>query len=898
MKFAYACAFLAAGAALVAVPSEAFAPAPGRTFGRSASASSAAHAPHYYQQVVLSGSINENMGDGVKTDGDHTIHPHGLRRKLRRKLRLATMGVATAISLHNVGTSSLPSITLRPPSAVARVPIDAVQDTNLDLKQIGMERAIKAREEKRSEEALAHRTECDKIESTQGTKARKQYEATYAAKFEAKKDEKAIQRSALLNKLLDEGICPFTDTEGIRQLFLMDEEIDLAEVEGSEQYYDFVETMAGKGARVSKTYALPRFIVKAQVDDLRARGIDPVQYFKENQPKTLKLFRMPDRQLKAIADQYKARITENGHIKPVTGDEALAATATNQAKEMENDPEAAKAASKAEKLAAKAQAKAAKEGARAEKLAKRIRRKEERIASRKEKKAAKVAVKAGAAAAAMAAANVASDSKAAVDVGLETMTTKGHEVVAPSNVGDGMGGDTRERSEGFSDSDATPAGTSGQAAVRRTTKKKLPIVPIATVLGVGGGGYLFKTSKDSAAAAEEERQRQFKMIMGMDESDQNDDDDEHFAADTEDVVGSMGSDFPSFEDVKEGKPAASKASSDAAAPTPAPVAKKRFGIKSVFSKKPGRESDLTKLTAPGAKAPEFAATVAKLLTFGAKGRFLAVTALPGGMPMTEFDVEKAKVLLRDEADKASLSDQDACEEFACVVNCMIIEIIDLASSTLGEKEDEPTVNAMNIVMDFMDHAAGLFEPFLTEGVSLKPVTYGGSLGKGKLENLYSTYATAVMTSSRVTEDRIDMFRELFEIKEKKAEGLVQKKMMAQMMKMMKDPEAMKEMMGGEGMEEMMAAMGGMEGLDGMPGMDEEISPEQLKESVNMMKELIDSGSVSKEEMGIVKEQFAAAYGMDMEELIANADSEEVKEQLGEDGEELLEMFKVILKATE
>ena len=183
MKFAYACAFLAAGAALVAVPSEAFAPAPGRTFGRSASASSAAHAPHYYQQVVLSGSINENMGDGVKTDGDHTIHPHGLRRKLRRKLRLATMGVATAISLHNVGTSSLPSITLRPPSAVARVPIDAVQDTNLDLKQIGMERAIKAREEKRSEEALAHRTECDKIESTQGTKARKQYEATYAAKF-------------------------------------------------------------------------------------------------------------------------------------------------------------------------------------------------------------------------------------------------------------------------------------------------------------------------------------------------------------------------------------------------------------------------------------------------------------------------------------------------------------------------------------------------------------------------------------------------------------------------------------------------------------------------------------------------------------------------------------------
>ena len=66
MKFAYACAFLAAGAALVAVPSEAFAPAPGRTFGRSASASSAAHAPHYYQQVVLSGSINRHALSAVR----------------------------------------------------------------------------------------------------------------------------------------------------------------------------------------------------------------------------------------------------------------------------------------------------------------------------------------------------------------------------------------------------------------------------------------------------------------------------------------------------------------------------------------------------------------------------------------------------------------------------------------------------------------------------------------------------------------------------------------------------------------------------------------------------------------------------------------------------------------
>jgi hypothetical protein len=268
--------------------------------------------------------------------------------------------------------------------------------------------------------------------------------------------------------------------------------------------------------------------------------------------------------------------------------------------------------------------------------------------------------------------------------------------------------------------------------------------------------------------------------------------------------------------------------------------------------------------------------------------------------LAEFDLETARGLLREEADKAGLSDQDACEEFAKVVNCMIIDIIDLASATLKEKDDKPTIAAMNIVMDFMDHSAGLFEPFLSEGVSIKPVTYCGSLGKGKLEQLYATYGAAGMTNTEATEDRVDMFRELFEIKEKRAEGLLQKKMMSSLFKMMKDPEAMQEMLGGEGMEgmeEMMKAMGGMEGLAGLPGMDEELSPEQLKESVNMMKELVQSGNVSKEEMKNVKEMFKGVYGMDLEDLIENADSDDVKEQLGDDGEELIEMFKVILDAT-
>jgi hypothetical protein len=101
--------------------------------------------------------------------------------------------------------------------------------------------------------------------------------------------------------------------------------------------------------------------------------------------------------------------------------------------------------------------------------------------------------------------------------------------------------------------------------------------------------------------------------------------------------------------------------------------------------------------------------------------------------------------------------------------------------------------------------------------------------------------------------------------------------------------------GMEGMEEMMAAMGGMSG--DMPGFGdgEDISPEQLKASVKMMKELIDSGSVSKEELALVREQFKTMYGSDINELIKAADEEGGADELGEDGAELLELFKEILK---
>lgn len=146
-------------------------------------------------------------------------------------------------------------------------------------------------------------------------------------------------------------------------------------------------------------------------------------------------------------------------------------------------------------------------------------------------------------------------------------------------------------------------------------------------------------------------------------------------------------------------------------PTP-PAAKpkpKRLGI---FSKRnaDARETDLAVLVSPDAQAPEFATLLAQILTFGAPGRFPDVAAW-GSMPFDSFVLDDAKEMLTASRKEAGLTDEQSAEIFASVVNCMIIDIVDLASSTLKVKDQDKkvTVDAINVVMDFMDHAASLFD---------------------------------------------------------------------------------------------------------------------------------------------------------------------------------------------
>jgi len=436
--------------------------------------------------------------------------------------------------------------------------------------------------------------------------------------------------------------------------------------------------------------------------------------------------------------------------------------------------------------------------------------------------------------------------------------------------------------------DETAENSAEEAAVAATSIGKessggIKIVPAsAVVVSVGGGAYAFKMIRDRAAAAEAERQRQFKMLMGGDTS---------TSSDTEPTTGETLSDLMyDYENMTE--------IDDTTEPpvsideTPVQKKKKRRGLKSVFGKKSnGRETNIENLVAPDAESAEFSKTLAKILTFGAPGRFPDVMNLPGAMPVDSFDLESASSILSEAQSAAGITKEESAEIFANVVNCMLIDIVDLASTSLKEKDQKVTSDAIGIVITFMDLAASLYTS-IADGVDIVPVTYGGDISKGKLEQMYSTYAMSGMTDmasmDEKFDDRVSLLQDVFQINPKKAEGLMMKAMQKNMMDMMKDGKMP------DGMEEMMNGMGDMDGM-GMPGMGdgEEPDPEQLKEMLRSLKDLKDSGSLPESELQEVRNQFKEAFGSSIDDIMKGAG--EAGDDLEAQDKELLDLMKDILE---
>jgi len=574
--------------------------------------------------------------------------------------------------------------------------------------------------------------ELSRIEAEEGKAAAEAYEKAEEAKQEEAIRLKAAERPKLFKSLLEQGICPFTDSEGIRQVFMYDEDFDLARVPNTDQNLDSM-LMKRNAKKFLEEKSYTRYVVKCIHDDLRLKGEDPVEYFRTHQENTMKIQQMRPRDAKKMAEAYKSVIDRQGSItapdviKKIREQKGLPEDPADDAK-FEAEREAAAAAAAAgsstktskgaaaakakeeavQRRAARLQAKSAKrESYLAAKSERRAAREEARVEAQKAKDAAKAAVAAGAAAATAAAASAASEAAASVTTIADAAKAAKHaaadaEIAATSGMDFAATAGQEAVSRSTLESASSAPEKSAAKAASTSKKSPLTIIKASAVVALGGGGaFAFKTMKDKAAEEEAERERQFKLIMGLEGDDEDDD------------AGTITDDWMSGPSETPKKVDSAPA---AAAPVPEmPKKKKKVrGLKSMFSKAGSdRETDITELFKPDAEAPEFALLLAKILTYGAPGRFPYITAQPGGMPFEEgedggFNLDSAKILLMESRISKGLTDQASAELFASVVNCMIIDIIDLASSSL-KGEDKTTVAALNVVMEFMDHAASLFD---------------------------------------------------------------------------------------------------------------------------------------------------------------------------------------------
>lgn len=775
-----------------------------------------------------------------------------LLSKTKRSLAFLTLASSALVATPQRAQASAPVMAM--PKAEARDPLTDA----LEIHQRKMQ--AQAQTELRDYNAQAR-----KIEATEGAAAREAFEVEYKANKEMEAQQRLDRIKKLKYDLLDQGICPFTDLEGQRRVFEAEKGIDPAKVPGTRFYVEkeFEEK------RPQKSYAFlrqhNREMVKAMVEDMKNRGMDPLEYFEKHQDKTNSILDLPAAQAAVFAARYKENLQMYGQITPPKEGEMSAkekmALHGNNASTDKAEAKRLKAEAKAQVAAEKA---AAKQKANEEKAKVKAEAQAAKEAAKKEREAAKAAI----------AAAVAAEVSQTVATEMATSAVTESMSSSPSLA------DTESAVEEVSSDHM--AGVDVQSkpmnALEKKSSKRLPILPVSGVIvAVGGGGYALKLMRDKAAADEEERQRQFRLLMGGME------DSSRLSAPALEEVETDLSDI-TFEEERT-KPIENVEQVDTV-----PKKKKRLGVKSVFGKKKNeRETDINELVTGDAKAPVFAKLLAKILTYGAPGRFPGVVVLPGGMPMAEFDVDTACNMLTDAQESAGLSKEEAAEVFANVVNCMLIDIVDLASSSLKEKDGKLTVEAIGIVVDFMMHASSLYNA-IAEGVVITPVTYGGDLPKGKLEQMFSAYAASglsnMMSMEEDFENRVALLQDVFQINEKKAEGLVMKAVQKQMM------EALKSGKGLEGMEEMMKGMD-MDALTGMPGMgaDEDISPEQLKELLMQLKMMKDSGSLPADEMKAVKEQFKEVFGSSMDEVIKEAEREG---DLGMQDKELLDLMKTVL----
>jgi hypothetical protein len=307
------------------------------------------------------------------------------------------------------------------------------------------------------------------------------------------------------------------------------------------------------------------------------------------------------------------------------------------------------------------------------------------------------------------------------DVEEETSLDNSSEIISTS--------DSDEQSDGI-----TIAKSVGGSTSAMVTKSLPSINTISKASGaialVGGSLYSLNLYSKKEAEKKAEQQRKFDLIMGNDKATSNNavkvNGDSNTPATTRSTFDDLELLISGKDEVTTKQDSSSTTIVNPPPPTDSAVAgtpkKKRSMLGSIFKKESsnGREVSLERVLSNEIypQTASYSQILSQYLTVGAPGRFPELESkgkLQNVMDEKgEFQLETAKENLIQTKIELGINDEEAAESFANVVNAMIIQLVDLASSATEvgktpEEKEKLTVDALNVVLDYMDHAASLFD---------------------------------------------------------------------------------------------------------------------------------------------------------------------------------------------
>ena len=134
---------------------------------------------------------------------------------------------------------------------------------------------------------------------------------TFENIYEEKKTQRTAERKKLLYQLIQDGICPFVDVEGERQIYLFDHFQDLNHIPFSAQQR---ELSLMKDPKWRERRKKQRYAIKCIAEDIRLQGKDPLSYLEMHQDQTRKIFDLSDRSLDVIVKRYKHLFKTQGNL--------------------------------------------------------------------------------------------------------------------------------------------------------------------------------------------------------------------------------------------------------------------------------------------------------------------------------------------------------------------------------------------------------------------------------------------------------------------------------------------------------------------------------------------------------------------------------------------------------